>query len=227
MKRKVVAFGDFICLYFGIFISSWCFYPLFFMHKICCKKVCYWGSTCVLRNWGWNCATQLNCTVCTNISAAVIDSTHMTHSAGRFLWCNADLPWHWTSGLPQNSSLHSSHVLPPKPGLQEHWPDSWDKWIIQLVIQLTYDWFCQPVIHKCRCLCIYQVAGGTVRVFWVALARLTSFATVDVPCVGGTAVTVLTLHTRQTWALPAIPVTLTQAINTAVPGTSNKMAHTT
>lgn len=62
--------------------------------------------------------------------------------------------------------------------------------------------------------------------FWVALARLTSFATVDVPCVGSTAVTVLTLHTRQTWALPAIPVTLTHAINTALPGTTHKMAHT-
>jgi len=63
-------------------------------------------------------------------------------------------------------------------------------------------------------------------VFWVALAMLASFATVDVPCVGGTTVTGLTLHTRQAWALPANPVTLTQAINTAVPGTSHKMAHT-
>lgn len=33
-----------------------------------------------------------------------------------------DLPWHLTSGSPQNSSLHSPHVLPPKPGWQEHWP---------------------------------------------------------------------------------------------------------
>lgn len=33
-----------------------------------------------------------------------------------------DLPWHWTSGSPQKNSLHSRHVLPPNPGLQEHWP---------------------------------------------------------------------------------------------------------
>lgn len=32
------------------------------------------------------------------------------------------LPWHLTSGSPQKSSLHSRHVLPPKPGLHEHWP---------------------------------------------------------------------------------------------------------
>lgn len=59
----------------------------------------------------------------------------------------------------------------------------------------------------------------------VALARLASFATVDVPCVGGTAVTVLTNHARQTWALAANPVTLTQTVNTSLLGTSHEMTH--
>lgn len=62
--------------------------------------------------------------------------------------------------------------------------------------------------------------------FGVTLARLASFATVDVPCVGGTAVTVLTHNAGQAWALPANPITLTKAINTTLPGSSHKMTHT-
>lgn len=37
------------------------------------------------------------------------------------------LPWHLTSGSPQKSSLHSRHVLPPNPGLQEHCPVTYNR----------------------------------------------------------------------------------------------------
>lgn len=69
-----------------------------------------------------------------NLSVTVLSHFQNTHKKRRekkkqqTCWGADDhLPWHLTSGSPQKSSLHSRHVLPPNPGLQEHCPVTYNR----------------------------------------------------------------------------------------------------
>lgn len=120
-----------------------------------------------------------------------------------------NIPWHSTSGSPQNSSLHSLHVLPPKPGWQEHWP------LICGPTRTRFNGLPRNPLEVSEASrrrgLAHLVAGRSVRVFGVTVTGLTAGAARHVPGVGSATVTVLTDHIWEAATLTAAAVAVTVA----------------
>lgn len=145
---------------------------------------------------------------------------YMTHTKGK-VWAfllasilqflsQGALPWHCTRGSPQWNCSHSVHCLPPKPGLQWHWPVNCRKdrriWMsskdnIKLFVRIP---FCILQFH--------HVAVSSHGVLCVAVTLLTASLLTIVPVVRRTLITVMARHVLSARAGSGLPVTATLSI---------------